>query len=70
VIDFVEDMEVIYDAFIEQHEEFVGFRAAHAMWFEMTFGEHWIAAVSQSADRRPYPLPFSPQPVVFSQLSW
>jgi hypothetical protein len=70
VIDFVENMEAIYDAFIEQHEELVGFRAAHAMWFEMTFGEHWIAAVGQSADRRPYPLPFSPPPVAPSHFSW
>jgi hypothetical protein len=70
VIDFVEGMEAIYDAFIERHEESLGFRAAHAMWFEMTFGEHWIAGQCSAADRRPYPLTFSDGPVVFSQLSW
>jgi hypothetical protein len=63
LIEFVEGQEALYDAFIAEHEETVGFRAAHAMWFEQTFGVHWIAAVAWQADRTPYPL-------VFSQLSW
>lgn len=70
MIDFVENMEAIYDVFIERHEESLGFRAAHAMWFEMTFGEHWIAGQCSAADRRPYPLTFPSLPVAFSHFPW